>query len=586
MSLFQKLTNTSIKAKFYALGVAVGMLCICLVLLVFISVNKMQGLGQTRDGLQKTGTVILELRKHEKDFLARRDINYHQKFKTVIERLNQSTAVYIHQLEDNGFSVKEIALYRDTISDVNRYSEIFDRLVKNAESIGFDHESGLQGALRQNVHDAEDLLNKLDQLQLTKDMLMLRRHEKDFILRKDEKYVAKYQATMDAFLQNPLLGNLSKTDQTEIVDSMMAYQKGFLAYVEGVKKEGFDEKSGIVGELREVIHIVDPKIASLMKELESTISRKEKSLLITAIAIGITATAFILLIIAVISTDITKKVRRIRHTIQEIIDTNNLSIRLNESSKDEIGEIARQFDKLLTELKELIQMTIEKSRQVSVLAHEIGDGSAQIHNLSKDISEKSSMVTEKADDSSKNFQAMTAAVEEMSSNSNTISASVEEISASLNEVAHNCHKELAVADEAKQQSTITNQNIERLKSVVGSISGITETIKTISAQTNLLALNATIEAASAGEAGKGFSVVANEVKELSKETSKATGGIEENIVEIQQVVLGVVSSIENISSVIEDFNIISQTIVAAVEEQSATMNEISKNVIEANAAHQ
>ena len=110
---------------------------------------------------------------------------------------------------------------------------------------------------------------------------------------------------------------------------------------------------------------------------------------------------------------------------------------------------------------------------------------------------------------------------------------------------------------------------------IGEVVGL---INSIAQRTNLLALNATIEAARAGEAGKGFSVVANEVKELSQQTSKATADIEAQIASIQDGTAGASRSIDDIGEIISRINEISTGIAAAVEQQSAVANEISSNM--------
>ena len=103
-------------------------------------------------------------------------------------------------------------------------------------------------------------------------------------------------------------------------------------------------------------------------------------------------------------------------------------------------------------------------------------------------------------------------------------------------------------------------------------------ITEIAGQNNLLALNATIEAARAGEAGKGFAVVANEVKQLANQTAKATSDISEKIKIIQADAKNAVEAMDEITDVINEVNDISGTIASAVEEQSATTNEMSRNV--------
>jgi methyl-accepting chemotaxis protein len=124
----------------------------------------------------------------------------------------------------------------------------------------------------------------------------------------------------------------------------------------------------------------------------------------------------------------------------------------------------------------------------------------------------------------------------------------------------------------------TNHTIAKLGESSLEIGKVIKVITSIAQQTNLLALNATIEAARAGEAGKGFAVVANEVKELAKETAKATEDIGQKIEAIQGDTKGAVQAIGEISGVINQINDISNTIASAVEEQTATTNEIGRNL--------
>ena len=127
----------------------------------------------------------------------------------------------------------------------------------------------------------------------------------------------------------------------------------------------------------------------------------------------------------------------------------------------------------------------------------------------------------------------------------------------------------------------TNATVAKLGESSAEIGNVIKVITSIAQQTNLLALNATIEAARAGEAGKGFAVVANEVKELAKQTAKATEDISRKIEAIQNDTKGAVEAIAQIGKIINQINDIQNTIASAVEEQTATTGEISRNVAEA-----
>ena len=127
----------------------------------------------------------------------------------------------------------------------------------------------------------------------------------------------------------------------------------------------------------------------------------------------------------------------------------------------------------------------------------------------------------------------------------------------------------------------TNETVKKLGESSHEIGKVIKVITSIAQQTNLLALNATIEAARAGEAGKGFAVVANEVKELAKQTAKATGDIGQKIEAIQGDTKGAMTAIEEIGTIINQINDISNSIASAVEEQTVTTNEISRSVSDA-----
>ena len=186
-----------------------------------------------------------------------------------------------------------------------------------------------------------------------------------------------------------------------------------------------------------------------------------------------------------------------------------------------------------------------------------------------------------AEETSAQANVVSAASEQVSKNVQTVATGVEEMNSSIREIAKNATESARVAGQAVSAADTANKTISKLGESSSEIGKVIKVITSIAEQTNLLALNATIEAARAGEAGKGFAVVANEVKELAKETAKATEDIGHKIEAIQADTRGAVDSIQQIGKVIAQINDISNTIASAVEEQTATANEMSRNVGEA-----
>ena len=163
----------------------------------------------------------------------------------------------------------------------------------------------------------------------------------------------------------------------------------------------------------------------------------------------------------------------------------------------------------------------------------------------------------------------------------TVAAAAEEMITSIQEISRNSSNTARVANAAATEAYASAASVDHLASSSNQIGQLLKVIANIAAQTNLLALNATIEAARAGEAGKGFAVVASEVKELAKETARATEDIATRIHAVQSDTQGAVQSMSRIGSTIAEITEFTNSIAAAIEEQQVVAKEITRNVSEA-----
>ncbi len=211
----------------------------------------------------------------------------------------------------------------------------------------------------------------------------------------------------------------------------------------------------------------------------------------------------------------------------------------------------------------------------------IGHNALILAGSSEELAAVSRQLSAGAEETSRQAGGVSAAAEQVSRNAQAVATAVEEMSATVNEIAQNAGGAARVAAGAVRAAEAANATMAKLAESSAEVGNVVKVVASVAEQTKLLALNATIEAARAGEAGKGFAVVANEVKELAKETARATEDIGQKIEAIQRDARGAAGAITQIGAVVHQIHDMQATIASAVEEQTATTNEIARNIAEA-----
>ncbi|WP_043878830.1 methyl-accepting chemotaxis protein [Azorhizobium caulinodans] len=163
-------------------------------------------------------------------------------------------------------------------------------------------------------------------------------------------------------------------------------------------------------------------------------------------------------------------------------------------------------------------------------------------------------------------------------NMQSVATGAGQLAASVDDISRQVQQSSELSVAAVEQGNRTNEIVASLSGAAEKIGHVVELINSIAAQTNLLALNATIEAARAGEAGKGFSVVAQEVKSLAGQTSKATSEIAAQVTEVQAATGQAVTALASVTEFITQLNAIAGSIADAVQRQASVTREVSSSM--------
>ena len=242
---------------------------------------------------------ILKLRKDEKDFLARLDLKYEDGFNKAFEALAGHTERLGVRLSSHGIDASKMDELKNILKN---YYDNFSAVVAIQKKIGLNETDGLYGSLRTSVHNAEAIFNDAGDNKLLKDMLMLRRHEKDFMLRSNTKYVGKYNADFEIMMNDVSSSQiLTEEDKKKGTDYLDVYKKDFLNLVDGYKEKGLTPEEGLLGTMRKTIHKTDAVLEEVTRELDQTIDSRLKKTKVTALAIVVLSICISLLSVIYIS---------------------------------------------------------------------------------------------------------------------------------------------------------------------------------------------------------------------------------------------------------------------------------------------
>ncbi|MFN1600386.1 methyl-accepting chemotaxis protein [Vibrio harveyi] len=328
-------------------------------------------------------------------------------------------------------------------------------------------------------------------------------------------------------------------------------------------------------------------------QLDALITNKMQDGVIIELSVGVALVVVGLITTGLLAKTLVKPIREVVARLEDIsTGEGDLTQRLEAKTDDEIGQLARAFNRFL----ERLQLTIK----------EVSETSRQIADKTEHAKHVVAVTRNSSDSQFKEVDLVATAAEEMTQTAALVVQNAEvavKVAGEASESAENGQKVILASEAQMQKLLLTMMNavpvVEELAKNNASITEILSVIEGISEQTNLLALNAAIEAARAGEQGRGFAVVADEVRSLASRTQSSVGEIRDVIANVQKGTQAVVESItegnqsaqsssqqvnmavEELQKVFESIAAISDMnnqIVKAAEEQQSVSNEVNQSV--------
>jgi len=330
--------------------------------LSYSSIMDIKNLGEAQSTVSKLEADMLMLRRNEKDFLLRKNLKYKIKFENNVKALTFDATHLQTLFNHQSIHTNEINQF---IKIINRYKKAYFELLEQQQKIGLHPKDGLYGSLRQAVHKVQDNAKKSNNSDLLVAVYDLRKQEKDFMLRRDLKYVDKFKKKIK---------KLISISQGSIKNDLIVYRDDFLLLADAEIKIGLNSKSGLQGEMRKIIHKSETTLKNLQQHSNVMIANHINTLNI----IGMSVTVFLIVLISLlsffISKNILKTLKQLYTTIVEVSKSNTTSSRIKIDSHDEIAVIAEEFNHYLDAIDKAVKEDLVLIEEAENIMQRVSNG--------------------------------------------------------------------------------------------------------------------------------------------------------------------------------------------------------------------
>ncbi len=584
------LQRYSIKFRLQLNAIVVGLAMAILLFVIMFQSQTMQKLNSITRLTGELHAIELEMRKDEKDFLSYKDLTSVEKFNKKAQSIEKNIDLERHLYDELGLDL-------DLLSKFERlnklYQKDFARVVSLQKKIGLHAKDSLYGELRDAVHQVEELLKQENNNMLLVNMLQLRRNEKDFMLRKDLKYLDKFNKNMAKFVDSLASSELAQDYTAKVKSQLSVYKEKFTTLVKVNEELGLSLDSGALGKMRQSVKNNEAVFNDMLVEARELTEKASMSAKITAFTVFGVAVTLVMILVLLTSRSIIVPINKVCKTITMIRKNNDLTINIDDSGNDEISKMTHDFNGLVTDFKTLIFEVNTALSTLNIATANLAETTSATSDGMQEQLHEADMVATAATE-------MQATIQDIAQNTEAAAHKAESTNLSAIEGRNEVESTVAKISELSKSLAGASDVVSLLEKDGETIGSVLDVIRGIAEQTNLLALNAAIEAARAGEQGRGFAVVADEVRSLAKRTQESTQEIENIITTLQQRTQQVVSLMEacrnqgvessnqattagelllSITNNVQNIMEMSTHIASAIDEQNIVASEVNKNVV-------
>ncbi len=582
------------------------------------ALNKFQLLAK------EANLLLVSAQRIEAEFKARKNVALVKKHLAQVKKIYR----LLDQMTRLAPGAHERSMLRSLRNALKKYETAFKREVVAIIEIGLNDRTGLLGSLEYSLSKVEKAVRSTGNVQLLKVVLEIRHLEKNFLLHSNKADLRKLFKNAELLSTLVSRSQLRPALKKQLLYNIKRYRSSLTEIRFAIEDRNEDARvlaqdtRDMEQRLNEMLQRISDNIAA--NKLKSDQRVKNINKISLTIVLGISTIVSLLFIN--LTGSITRSLKRLRGTIQRI-SMGDYSARTNMKTRDELGELGRNFDKMLDErvtrmahaeqenealnnsimeLLETVSALSSKDLTVTVPVAEditgaVGDAINLLANETADVLNSIRQVAQKVDQTAAVVRTQSDKVSGVAENERKVLghtvAKLEHAAKKMNAIAshaQNCNRladettettELAlrkvnnaVTGMAEIRETIseTEKRIKRLGERSQEITKVVEIISNIAERTHVLALNASMQAAAAGESGRGFAVVADEVQRLAESSQSETAHISELVNSIQLETSGAIVAINKaISQVVKGSELAGEAGKQMVDVQETTSKLVS-----------